>query len=232
MIQLYPLYRLQQVDSKIDHLLGKINAGDDSEELQKKIRIRDRKLQATEKELHALKTQLKDTELKLATVESHIKDFEKKLYSGKTTNPKELASFTTEIDLLKAQKSGFEDTVLELMDKVETTKTEAATVKTRLDKGKKDLEQHGLKSGTVKHEAEAQLEELRKKRDEMAAEIEHTLISLYERLRKRRQGIAVARLEQNACGECGTGLPESVRRRVQERQLEVCSYCERILFTD
>lgn len=232
MIQLYPLYRLQQVDSKIDLLLKRAAAGEDNAELHKKIRAREHKLQVADKEQHTLRTHLKDTELQLASVEAHIKKLEKELYSGKTTNPKELAGFTQEIEQLKAQKSAIEDKVLDFMDKVETNKAEMEAVQTRLEKARKELEAQAQKSGSSKREAEAQVEELRKKRDEMAQEIEPVLMSRYETLRKRKDGVAVAKLEGNACGECGTGLPDSVRRKVQERQLELCSYCERILFTD
>lgn len=232
MIQLYPLYRLQQVDSKIDLLTSRVGAADGGAELHKKIRAREHKLQVTDKEFHRLKTLLKDSELQLATVESHAKDIEKKLYAGRITNPKELAGFNTELEQLRAQKSDLEDKVLDLMEKVEDAKGEVTALETRLQKARNELEDREQRSDTTKRQTEQQLEELRKKRESLAQEIESALMTRYETLRKRKDGIAVARLDGITCGECGTGLPESIKRRIQERQLEVCSYCERILFTD
>lgn len=232
MIQIYPLYRLQQVDSKIDLLDRQSGANDGSAEIQKKIRVREKKLQETDKQRHALRTQLKDNELKLASIESHVKTIEKKLYSGGTTNPKELAGFNHELEILRGQKSTLEDTVLALMDQVEATDTELGTIKSRLEKAIKELGEHAQKSGDSRREVEAQREELSKKRAGMAAEIEPSLLSRYESLRKRKDGIAVSKIENSACRECGAQVPDSIKRRIQERQLEVCSYCERILFTD
>lgn len=232
MIQIYPLYRLQQLDSKIDLLDRQAATTDGNAEIEKKIRIRERKLAEADKQHHALRTQLKDTELRLASLESHIKDLEKKLYSGSTTNTKELAGYSQEVGILKGQKSTLEDAVLALMEQVETVVNEMATIKTRLEKAKKELDEHHQKSGDVRRDATTQLDELRKKRDAMISEIEASLMSRYEALRKRKDGVAVAKIEQNACHECGAQVTDAVKRRVQERQLELCPYCERILFTD
>jgi predicted nucleic acid-binding Zn-ribbon protein len=232
MIQIYPLYRLQQVDSRIDLLASQASAGDGNAEIEKKIRVRERKLGEADKQLHALKTQLKDSELRLASIETHMKDIEKKLYSGSTSNTKELAGYNQELGILKGQKSTLEDGVLSLMEQVEAAAAEVLTLKGRIEKAKKELEEHQARHGATRSEALAQIDDLRKKRDALSGEIDASLLSRYEALRKRKDGVAVAKIDHNACQECGAQVTDAIKRRVQERQLELCSYCERILFTD
>lgn len=232
MIQIYPLFRLQQMDSRIALLERQMAAADGSAEIEKKIRVRERKLGEAEAMRQSLRTRLKDTELRLASVESHVKDITKKLYSGSTTNSKELAGFNQELEMLKNQKSGLEDEALSLMEQAETASAEVDAIAVRLEKAHHELSEHRDKAGASKRDTEVQLVELKEKRVGMAAEIDATLMTRYEKLRHRKDGIAVARIESNSCGECGTAVLESVKRHVQERQLELCSYCERILFTD
>lgn len=232
MLQIYPLFRLQQLDSRISLLERQLGASGEDAEIQKKIRVRERKLAEAESARQSLRTRLKDAELRLASIESHIRDINKRLYSGSTTNSKELAGYAQELEMLKGQKSGLEDDVLSLMEQVETLNSEADAIRGRLEKAHHELEAQHARSGASKKELESQLHELQEKRAVQAAEIEAVLLSRYEKLRQRKDGVAVARIEGNSCGECGTAVLESVKRHVQERQLEVCSYCERILFTD
>ena len=235
MIALYPLYRLQQVDTRILQLQNKLSASDGSAELEKKVRVRESKRQTLEKQLHANRISLKDAELQLATVEARVREIQKKLYSGNTRNPKELASFNKELALLGTQKGELEERVLQLMDEVEATITDLTALEGRLSRARKELDAQRQQTQSVRDQFEEQLGELVEKRNQMVAELvesDNSLLIRYEALRKRKDGVAVARLEANNCGECGTGLPDSIRRRVQERQLVYCSSCERILFTD
>ncbi|NDD27836.1 MAG: hypothetical protein EB084_06160 [Proteobacteria bacterium] len=232
MIQIYPLFRLQQLDSRIASLEHQLGAAEGNAEIEKKIRIRERKLGELDTQRQGLRTKLKDTELRLATVESHIRDIEKKLYSGSTVNSKELAGYSQELELLKKQKGDLEDTVLALMEQVESTAAEAAAVQARLEKARKELGEHHDKVGSSKRETEAQLTQVREKRTEQATEIEEGLLARYDRIRARKEGIGIVRIESGACGECGARITDAVKRRVQERHLELCPYCERILYTD
>lgn len=232
MLQIYPLFKLQQTDSRIALLERQMGAADGHAEIEKKIRVRERKLAEAEAQHQSLRTRLKDTELRLASVESHAKDIEKKLYSGSTTNSKELGGFTQELGLLKKQKSDLEDEVLSLMEQAETIAAESEAVRGRLAKARHELDEHREKSVATRRDVGAQLDDMKAKRSTQAAEIDGGLLARYEKLRQRKDGVAVARIENNSCGECGTAVLESVRRHVQERQLELCSYCERILFTD
>jgi len=232
MSNMYHLYKLQQADTKIAVLEHRLTTLAPSEEHAKTVRVRERKVKEATEALHHLKVKLKESEHNLATVEDHRKQIEKKLYDGKTTSTKELAGFQAEADQMRAQQGKHEEQVLEVMDQVSQQEQEVANLADRLQRGRKALEDEAKKLEQERHDLEAQVAELRQKRIAMAAEIEPPMLSRYDLLRQRKKGVAVARLQGQACGECGVSLPEPVRRRVEERQVEVCSSCERLLFAE
>jgi predicted nucleic acid-binding Zn-ribbon protein len=56
-------------------------------------------------------------------------------------------------------------------------------------------------------------------------------LALYEALRKRRQGRAIARIERNSCGGCRISLPVDTITNVRRGAgLVQCPSCERILY--
>lgn len=236
MNQLWLLFRLQQTDSKLAAVEQQLAGLVPSAEIVKAISIRERKLKEASEQHHHLKVALKDAELKMASVAEHRKGIEKKLYDGTTTNTKELGGFQKEAEQLKVQESQLEDKALELMEQVDAQATEIEALKARLEKGRKALDNEKATQEKTHVDLEQQLDELRKKREAMIAELEPVLVTRYEGLRKRKQGVAVALLRKSptgeACGECGVTLPEPLIRRVKDRQIEICLSCERILFAE
>lgn len=232
MIGIYQLYRLQQADSKIGVLEHQLATLAPSEEHAKTVRVRERKVKEADAALHALKTQLKDSELKTASIEDHRKQIEKKLYDGKTTNPKELAGFQQEAEMLRSQQDKLDEQSLELMDRVAAQEAELANLKDRLDRGRRALDEEHKKLEQSRVDLQQQLADLKQKRDALAAELDAVMLGRYDNLRKRKSGVAVARLSGSACGQCGVTVPEPVRKRVEHRELETCPSCERLLFAE
>ena len=52
----------------------------------------------------------------------------------------------------------------------------------------------------------------------------------YEDIRKRRGGVAIARVAGGNCGACRVGIPEAVRKQAFGDGLAQCPNCERILY--
>ena len=232
MSQLRPLYNLQQLDSKLAFLEAQAAQVDPGTELRRKLQSRQQKLTKLTEDRAALKLSLKDTELKLASVAAHVGEINKKLYSGKTRNPKELASFNLELKQLNGQKDVLETQALDLMEKLETQEGEMQKVERLVDAARKSVEEHEKLTADAQRQIEEQLQETRRRRDLLVRDIDATMLVRYDVLRKRKKGVAVVHMLGNACGECGANLPDSVRQRVRERHLELCSNCERILFTE
>ena len=229
---LWTLYRLQQVDSKISVLRGKTAQQDGAVAFQKRIEAGEQRADDALAECQRLRAVLKDMELRLASTEDRRKEMERQLYSGKTANPKELEGFSKEAEQLKSQQGQLEEQALLLMEQVESKVHEAESLKEKLAKVKNSfmVQQEAMVRAFA--DMEREIEDLSSKRANLATEVDGDLLAQYEALRGRKEGVAVALMSGTCCGECGASLPDSVRRKVLERELMLCTNCERILYNE
>jgi len=185
---------------------------------------------ATEKEhLEELNHQQHSLEWEIGDIGAKLARIEEQLYSGRTTNPKELTNLQQEAGGLKARRSGLEDRALEVMEEAEAAAARAAGIASRLEKLKAEwqAEQKQLKSGI--EERKQQLAGLKEKRASLSAGIEPAAIGFYTGLRERK-GTAVARVEQGICRGCRISLSSAELQRVKSGALIECTNCGRILF--
>ena len=79
----------------------------------------------------------------------------------------------------------------------------------------------------------SRLSQLKVERAGLQGEIEAGDLALYEDLRRRRGGRAVALLEGELCQACRVTLPTTkVQQARQGETLTLCSSCERILYVE
>lgn len=169
----------------------------------------------------------------IALLGEKIAEVDKRLYSGTVTSPRELQAMQADIDALKRQQSGFEDTVLEAMEEREPLDAELQ----RLDAERAALDEEAVGFRVRLAEAEATIEaEIaveQAARDGAAAQVPPALLTQYERLRTTLGGIAVARLDAaGRCGGCHLTLPAAEFARIKREPpdtLVLCDQCGRIL---
>ena len=120
-------------------------------------------------------------------------------------------------DDLMAQVEGAQATILRL-----TTEAENIERAWRLEQQELSAQQEALS---------AALRELDERRRGLASKVDQSSLRLYEELRAKKQGRAVAKVEQGMCQGCRIVLPARDLQRARGSQgLVQCSSCERILY--
>ncbi|MCK4696871.1 MAG: hypothetical protein KAT53_01045, partial [Dehalococcoidia bacterium] len=77
----------------------------------------------------------------------------------------------------------------------------------------------------------AALATLEQKGKDLAGKLDASSLELYQALRRKRHGRAVAKVEQGMCQGCRIALPMSELQRARlGQELVQCSSCERILY--
>ncbi len=225
------LYRLQTIDSETDERSRRLKEVkailEGNEELQ---RVR-QALQDGEKKLSRQRTKLRDQELKMRSLTNKIASVEERLYSGRIKNSKELASRQEEVQYLKRRKGGLEDQVLETMIEVDDSEASVTEQRERLARLEEEWRETQARLSAEQSELINRLSQLKTKRAKLQKTIEAGDLALYEDLRRRRYGQAVALLEGELCQGCWVSLP--TRKAQQARQgeaLTFCGSCERILY--
>ena len=182
--------------------------------------------------LERLSEQQRKHEAEIAVVDSRRKSEEGRMYSGLIRSEKELEALRHEISSLRGRKSDLEEALLEIMEQVEDLESLVATLKARhveLTTAVTDLTQA---RDTAATDIDAELAKVRGERQEAADGIPDEVISYYDDLRARKEGLAVAELQGRTCAGCRLELTqielEDVRNAAAER-LARCEQCGRIL---
>jgi predicted nucleic acid-binding Zn-ribbon protein len=226
------LYRLQQIDSQLDQAHSRISeiegtlAGN-SELEQAQTNVADAQHQLDTEHLA-----LRNAEQVVQNQCIKIEQTEAALYGGKIRIPKELQDLQNEFVSLKKYLVVLEDRQLERMEAVETAQD-------RLNEAQAIVDQHQAswseQTAHLKNELsqiQITLTRLDAERSAALSPITPELLTIYENLRKQRNGVAVAKLSGKSCTACGTTLTPAVVQSVQSSPTYIrCPSCNRILYS-
>lgn len=224
------LYELQQVDTEIgsaSRRLKEIMAS-----LVESVELKQARKMLAGAEAHQAKcrAQMQDLDLQVRSLSEKIEADEQRLYSGRVTNPKELASLQEEVASVKRWREKKEEDLLEVMVATEEAEAALADAQAILAQvsGTWRAEQGNLADEQIR--LQARLEELAGKREALVAAIGPEDVTTYERLRQRKAGLAVAAVKDGICQGCRMSPPTSqVQHASSGNELVFCNNCGRIL---
>ena len=231
MFSIKRLYELQELDWNVsahEKSLAEVRAtlADDSALLSARERI-----ERAEAQLEIQSSARQRVESALQRLNDRLQVAEKRLYGGAVTNPRELAAAEEERNAILGQRTTEEDRLLELMVEIEdlqSARDEAQEQLSRLEVQRATEHPKLLKE---EERLVGELGTLRQTRDRLTPEIPPSVLSVYESLRKSRNGQAMAKVERGMCQGCRLALPEMVRQRARSsRDIIQCSSCQRILY--
>ena len=224
------LFALQEIDLALDRARARLQEIDEGiQETEEMAEARQLKIEK-EEVLSGLRSKQRELEWEVDQVRSKASDMEDKLYGGTVRNPKELSDLDTDVRALKAQASKREDVLLALMEEAEAAEGEWRAAETEYSRIEVDWNANREVLLAEKAELEPEVQRLELQRTEQLSEIDRASFRLYEILRERRAGHAVARVEQGMCQGCRITLPMSVLQKTRTGVgLVQCVSCERIL---
>jgi predicted nucleic acid-binding Zn-ribbon protein len=225
------IYRLQEIDleiessqkriEEIDHILGQ-----DEAVLQAQAILTQRDGELTE----ARSTNL-SADHAVASQREKIDQTEKALYSGSVTNPKELQDLQMEAESLRRHLATLEDRYLEAMVKLESAEEAQLEATETLDV---ILQRKARQQSDLTNEKETLIDNLARLDEERQAAVVDVTTedsALYNELRQRLAGKALALLQDGVCSACGVELARSRQQEVSSGSEVVrCSQCSRILY--
>ncbi len=225
------LFRLQQVDRQIDQSQARVNAIqemlENDAELRKALEGTETAGQGSQK-AQAL---LREAEAQVKAQQIKIEQAESSLYGGSVHNPKELQDLQNDVASLKKHLSTLEERQLEAMIQAEdaqkaldSAQAELAALQARRgDDHSKLIEERGSLDKT--------LSRLQAERQAVMTDLAAASLEIYEGLRSRRRGVAVAEVSDNSCSACGTRLTAALQQSARSlTQVFYCPSCGRILY--
>jgi predicted nucleic acid-binding Zn-ribbon protein len=227
------LYRLQQVDSQIDHIQSRLKAI--RRLLENDVELRNATDQVTkaESELIEANRLLKQSESEVERQRIKLQQTEASLYGGHVHNPKELQDLQKDVASLKRYLETLEDRELEAMQVVETAEKKVNDVNAALERVTASRGDQFRELTNETQILNRDFERFSAERNAVITDLAVQAIQTYEQLRKQRRGIAVATISDSACAACGTTLTASQQQSARSTsQLFYCPSCGRILYAN
>ena len=225
------MFELQKVDVTWVKVARRIRQLQEELGESEELRTARQQVKATETELHTWRGKQKDAELESATLAERIQTTETRLMSGEVRSPKELEQLQASLEPLRERRSQVDEAAVEALMQVEELAPRLEHLQATLAavEGKWTAGQGDLRQEETKLKQHYVL--LKRKREQLAAALDNGMLDLYEHMRKRKAGIAVATVENGSCSACHVQIPTGVASglRAGNGELVVCPSCGRYL---
>jgi predicted nucleic acid-binding Zn-ribbon protein len=223
------LHRLQDLDSEGDEKRRRLEEVETALSDSEALRQAKRRVETFQKRVQEWVVEQRDLELQVQGLTDKISHEEQRLYSGMIKNPKELGDIQAEVAALKRRRQELESTLLETMIEREGVEAGQAEAQTHLNEVQADWSAGQADLIGEQEELQKKLAEIAQIRIGLLSSIDAGDLALYESLRIRKGGVAVAELRDGTCGRCGVGVSPSVEWQLRQGKLVPCSNCERII---
>jgi predicted nucleic acid-binding Zn-ribbon protein len=130
---------------------------------------------------------------------------------------------------LKGQITEEEDRVLEIMGQIDALQNDIALKTARVESIEEEWKQTQQQLLSEKADLSEDLDEMGRRRDEILGSIDAAHVETYEKIRIRKQGVAVAKIEQGRCQGCRIAVPLSEQTQARAGGLVQCGSCGRVL---
>ena len=214
-----------KVRSRLLLLTKAVESSTELDALRKEVDSIDQNLQNT-------RTEQQDLELESRSQTDKIRESEKNLMSGELHNPKELEALQASIDAMKGHRTDLENKSVDrlvMVDSLQVTLEEKQATLVEVE------EKWTNRKTAIETEIDKRKKEyvyLKRAREQVAEALSSENLELYEHLRRRKNGVAVAQLEDEMCGACHTQVAVGILNNIRySDELLSCPSCGRILLT-
>jgi predicted nucleic acid-binding Zn-ribbon protein len=225
------LYRLQQVDSQIDHARVRLKTIQQTLENDAELRASTDHCSEAEKTLREAERVLKQSEQEVEKQRIKIQQAEASLYGGLVHNPKELQDLQKDVAFQKRHLETLEERQLNAMEAAENAQKDFDTAQSDLERLKASRGEQFRDLTEESTTLNRDIERYSSERLAVVQDLNAQTLNVYEQLRKQRRGIAVTTLSDSSCSACGTTLTPSQQQSAHSTsQLFYCPSCGRILY--
>ena len=223
---------LHDVDSKlfeINKLLG--NLPGQVEELTTQQENLKNSLAEKEELLKKTTVDIETSENIIATSQEKVNALKDKLTDGSISTNKEYDAMMETIDYEKNLVSEKETELLTLMETKDTLSKEIEEDQSNLDTLIQDLASKKEALESKLSEVSDEKNSLEEERNNIIKNIDDSLLSQYQTIYEARNGVAVAEILDDNCGECGSFIPAQIVNEALEKQVVFCGNCGRFIYS-
>jgi len=146
-------------------------------------------------------------------------------------NDKELQALAHEVETQKETNQRLEAELLAAMETAEPRTPRIKELSEALGKKRTELTAAEKEIASQVEDLKVSIRKQKLERDQMAGNLDVALLSRYEMIFSRRNGLAVAEARGGTCQGCRMRLPPQLYNEIQRHsQVHFCPNCQRILY--
>jgi uncharacterized protein len=222
--------KLQSLDARVTGLQREIAAlPKHVAEIEKKLESHIRKLEIDRAALAANQRDRKRLEDDIKVQDQKKSKLKDQMGLAKTND--QYRAFQHEIEFCETEIRKLEDKILDLMTESEPLEKNVKAAEASLAGERVDVEREKDHARKRTAEDEDFLKQASEERKQVAASIEPKLLALYERIRLKHKGTAIADGTQGRCSACQMTIrPQHFQDLKRSEKLLTCESCGRILY--
>ena len=224
------LIELQGIDTKLrdlNDLLGDLPSR--VEELDQQEESIKNSLVEQKDRLKELEVEMHKRDVSIAQINDKINKFKDQLFL--VTNNKQYDALMLEIDHLKEQRANNETESIAFLEEKETLTESVESMESGLGELSQNLRVRREKLETAISQSAEEKSSLEQQRTEQVNGIDLNIVSVYDRVMKAKDGLAVVHLSDSSCGGCGARIPAQTITEVRAKiVMHRCDVCGRFLY--
>lgn len=231
LLSLADLLDVQGLDLAIDRLLERRESLPELESyktVHSRLQELEKKKEAAAGILRQLELELDKADGEFEILEAKLDEHETRLFAGGMSG-RETEHMRLEVQGLRGQRDAMEGRVLQMLEDIDPARAEVESLETEISSA--EVEKTEL-TASIKEQWKKIDGELARKEDrkeEAMAPIDADLLELYEKLRRIKEGVAVASYDHNVCGGCHMVFSPAEQEEAFSSDLPRCVHCRRIL---
>ena len=189
----------------------------------------EKRIESAARIIDTLKKQYRDGESDSQGIIDRIGKEEEKLRAVK--NNKEYQALLAGIEHLKADQSGVEDRLLEILDEIESAEASLAEDRAYFSAFETELAEDEKVIAREAETARRSLDKIMAARAELETRIEPAYLEKFRRVQATKRGQAMAPVQDAMCKGCHMNIPPQLYNELQRfDQLLFCPRCQRIIY--
>jgi predicted nucleic acid-binding Zn-ribbon protein len=224
------LHELQQTDLVLEAVARRLKEITASLGESDALRQARQQVADAETHLHACHARTKDLDLEVRSLGERVQTNEQRLYGGRVTNPKELSSLQDDAGSLKRWRDKKEEEQLEAMLAEEEAEARLAACRAAMAQTDEAWQAEQSRLLAEQTDLQARQREVGDQRALLAGSVSADDLAIYEQMRPRKGGRAVAPVKGGLCLGCRMTPPvNQVHQASAGLVLVFCNNCGRIM---
>lgn len=226
------LFSLQRVDAGLDELHEmKGDLPDIVDNLTRQLKEKEVAKTTLETTIKQDIVRRDDCDLEVISTKELIEKYKTQQFQVKTN--KQYDALTREIEAAQDKVNRLEKDMEMLEGKIVVAKHDVEAISPQVQELQRELSDRTRDLEHIQKEHEEEELKLQHERDKIAARIAKSDLSLYDRIRRAKNGSAVVQVRRNACGGCYKRVPPQIALELRKNaRVLTCEHCGRILVSD